>query len=204
MSTLNFATLYSRALDIASGRHFLCVICVSFYLDISGSAPSIFPRTTDLCSLSCPDDIRASCWLIFRVIAPPKNVDTYADNPNVHPYANEVVEAIISRTYLSPASPPIVVPSRAIPEPVELAHREYRNHCTSNIGCIARSWTFDAGPPKHSSLETTQQRVRRVTLKKDPGGYQLVIYTKDVRMRPDGQALPQELREIRRSRRDLL
>jgi hypothetical protein len=39
----------------------------SFYLDISasracdnpGSAPSIFPRTTDLCSLGCPDDIRS-------------------------------------------------------------------------------------------------------------------------------------------------
>ncbi|KAM5527742.1 hypothetical protein FOXYSP1_20104 [Fusarium oxysporum f. sp. phaseoli] len=29
----------------------------SFYLDISGSAPSIFPCTTDLCSLGCPDNI---------------------------------------------------------------------------------------------------------------------------------------------------
>jgi hypothetical protein len=31
----------------------------SFYLDISGSAPSIFPRTTDFCSFGCPDDIRS-------------------------------------------------------------------------------------------------------------------------------------------------
>ncbi|KAJ9419204.1 hypothetical protein FOXG_16366 [Fusarium oxysporum f. sp. lycopersici 4287] len=33
----------------------------SFYLDISGSAPSIFPRTTD--RLGCPDDIRSTLLL---------------------------------------------------------------------------------------------------------------------------------------------
>ncbi|KAJ0134313.1 NADH-cytochrome b5 reductase 1 [Fusarium oxysporum f. sp. albedinis] len=42
----------------------------SFYLDISGSTPSIFPRTTDLCSFGCPDDICSILLLDIEVIAP--------------------------------------------------------------------------------------------------------------------------------------
>jgi hypothetical protein len=44
---------------VLSATSFYLDISASRACDISGSAPSIFPRTTDLCSLGCPDDIRS-------------------------------------------------------------------------------------------------------------------------------------------------
>jgi hypothetical protein len=44
---------------VLSATSFYLDISASRACDISGSAPSIFPRTTDLCSLGCSDDIRS-------------------------------------------------------------------------------------------------------------------------------------------------